>query len=352
MYKKSRLIRKKPTAIDLFCGCGGLTTGLKKAGFSVLGAVDVDPLAVSTYKANHSDVIVWEEDICKLASTELLEVLNLKKGEIDLLAGCPPCQGFSTMRTLNRAFSVDDPRNDLLLEFQRHVEEILPRVVMLENVPGLAKDHRFKTFIEKMKALGYIGNYRILNAADYGIPQRRRRLIYMGGLGFDIPFANPSTKRKTVRDSIGKLMKAGQSGDPVHDIPERRTERIIKLIKHIPKDGGSRKDLPVKFRLECHKRCTGFKDVYGRLAWNDVAPTITSGCFNPSKGRFLHPTENRAITIREAALLQGFPHRYKFPIINNKSAVALMIGNALPPSFIAAHAQCIVKKINDRELRA
>ncbi|HHW44998.1 MAG TPA: DNA cytosine methyltransferase [Desulfotomaculum sp.] len=331
----------KPTAIDLFCGCGGLTVGLKKAGFRVLGAVDIDPLSVKTYKANHRDVEVWEMDIRDLKPAELLEKLRLKQGELDLLAGCPPCQGFSTMRTLNGAIRVDDPRNDLLLEFQRLVEALRPRAVMLENVPGLAEDERFVSFCERMKELGYIGDYRVLNAAEYGVPQRRRRLVYIAGYGIKIPFASKARRLKTVRDAIGSLPKAGESGDPVHDMPEHRTPKVMEIIRRIPKNGGSRTDLPEEFQLECHKRCNGFKDVYGRMAWDDLAPTITSGCHNPSKGRFLHPEENRAITMREAALLQGFPRRYKFPIVNNKSAVALMIGNALPPPFIAAHGRSI-----------
>jgi len=150
-------------------------------------------------------------------------------------------------------------------------------------------------------------------------------------MGMEIPFAEKNIRRKTVKEAIGSLPKAGQSGDPVHDMPENRTPKVLEIIRRIPRDGGSHRDLPEEFQLECHKRCTGFKDVYRRMAWNEVAPTITSGCFNPSKGRFLHPEENRAITMREAALLQGFPRRYKFPTTDNKSAVALMIGNALPP---------------------
>ena len=336
----------KPTAVDLFCGCGGLTVGLKKAGFKVLGAVDVDPLSIKTYKANHCGVTLWETDIRELEPAELLAEIGLKEGELDLLAGCPPCQGFSTMRTLNGAVSVEDPRNDLLLEFQRFVDVIRPRAVMLENVPGLADDERFAAFCRKMKKLGYLGNHRILNAAEYGVPQRRRRLIYLAGMGMEIPFVGKASRRITVEDAIGKLPKAGESGDPVHDMPEHRTQNVLEIIRRIPKNGGSRRNLPEEFQLECHKRCTGFKDVYGRMAWNDVAPTITSGCFNPSKGRFLHPEEDRAITMREASLLQGFPRRYKFPI-NNKIAVALMIGNALPPPFIAAHARCIVEKLSE-----
>ncbi|NLX26715.1 MAG: DNA cytosine methyltransferase [Lentisphaerae bacterium] len=338
----------KPTAVDLFCGCGGLTVGLKRSGFRVLGAVDVDPLSIKTYKANHRDVTLWEKDIRELDPQELADALGLEKASLDLLAGCPPCQGFSTMRTLNGAFTVDDPRNDLLLEFERFVEALRPRAVMMENVPGLADDRRFDAFLRKLEKLGYLGDHRVLNAAEYGVPQRRRRLIYLAGLGMKIPFAEKAAKMKTVEEAIGGLPKAGRSGDPVHDMPENRTPKVLKIIRLIPKDGGSRRDLPEGFQLDCHKRCNGFNDVYGRMAWKEVAPTITSGCFNPSKGRFLHPEENRAITMREAALLQGFPRRYKFPLTDNKCAVALMIGNALPPPFIRAHAHVIRKTLLER----
>lgn len=342
--EKEPFFNNKPTAIDLFSGCGGLTVGLKRAGFRVLGAVDIDPLSVQTYKANHCDVTLWEKDIREIDPQELLETLGLKKGRLDLLAGCPPCQGFSTMRTLNGSVRVNDPRNDLLLEFERFVIALSPRVVMLENVPGLADDKRFEIFRRNLKKLGYRGEYRILNAANYGVPQRRRRLIYLAGMGMNIPFADKIKRKKTVKEIIGGLPKAGQSGDPVHDMSENRTTKVLEIIRLIPKDGGSRRDLPDECQLECHKRCNGFKDVYGRMAWKDVAPTITSGCFNPSKGRFLHPEENRAITMREAALLQGFPLRYKFPT-NSKSAIALMIGNALPPPFIHKHASEIRKTL-------
>jgi DNA (cytosine-5)-methyltransferase 1 len=225
-----------------------------------------------------------------------------------------------------------------LMDFQHYVDVLRPRTIMLENVPGLSTDHRFFSFIKRMEGLGYAGEYRILNAANYGVPQRRRRLIYLAGKGMKIPFADSLHELITVRKTISGLPKAGISGDPIHDLKEKRTPKVINLIKRIPKDGGSRTDLSKKFQLDCHKRCSGFKDIYGRMAWDKVAPTITSGCFNPSKGRFLHPEENRAITMREAALLQGFPPNYKFPTTENKAAIALMIGNALPPPFIYFHA--------------
>lgn len=341
--KEQNKNKSKPLAIDLFCGCGGLTLGLKKAGFEVVGAVDNDELAVRTYKANHPEVAVWNKDIQTVKTLAVKRRLNIRKRELDLLAGCPPCQGFSTMRTLNGSKVIKDPRNDLIDEFYRFVKDFMPKTVMFENVPGLFEDRRFRSLVKRLKKLGYKGKSDILNAADYGVPQRRRRLIYLAGRDGQLEFAPTSKKRKKVRDAIGGLPPAGKSGDSLHDLPVKRSDRIIALIRKIPKNGGSRTDLPTDDQLECHRKCNGFKDVYGRMRWDDVAPTLTSGCFNPSKGRFLHPEEDRAITMREAALLQGFPKRYRFPNLKSKSAIALLIGNALPPPFIAAHGRIIRK---------
>ncbi len=327
----------KPKAIDLFCGCGGLTLGLKQAGFEVIGAIDVEPLAVETYKVNHPEVYVWEKDICSLSVRSIKRKFGLKKGELDLLAGCPPCQGFSTMQTLNGGWQVKDDRNKLVFEFLRIAKGLMPKAIMMENVPGLKKYWRFKDFCTELRKLGYEINYDILDAADYGVPQRRKRLILLAGKNGKIEFARP-VKKRTVKSAIGKMPPAGTSGDKLHDLPERRTEKVKKLIRMIPKDGGSRTDLPKRYQLECHKKCDGFKDVYGRMAWGKVAPTITSGCTNPSKGRFLHPEENRAITLREAALLQTFPKDYYFTHKKGKGKNALMIGNALPVKFIKKHA--------------
>ncbi len=285
-----------------------------------------------------------------LKPIKLLKQLNLKKGDIDLLAGCPPCQGFSMLRTLNGSMRINDPRNDLLQDFQRFVKALRPRAIMMENVPPLVDDERFLCFSNELKRLGYVGDHRILDAADYGVPQRRRRLIYLAGYGISIPFADKIRKHKSVKDVLSDLPKSGESGDVAHDMPEHRSEKVMRIIRLIPKDGGSRTDLPEEFQLECHKRCNGFSDVYGRMAWNNVAPTITSGCFNPSKGRFLHPKEDRAITMREAALLQGFPINYKFASETGKEALAEMIGNALPPPFITAHSRNIMQMLQRNDV--
>jgi DNA (cytosine-5)-methyltransferase 1 len=332
----------KPRAIDLFSGCGGLTLGLKQAGFLVIGAVEVDPLALETYKANHRRVVIWGRDITKVTVASVMRRLKLRRGQLDLLAGCPPCQGFSTITTLNGRIG-KDKRNDLVFHFLRFVRVLRPKAVMMENVPKLAKNRRFKKLLAELKKMGYEINYSVLNAANYGVPQRRRRLILVAGKKKKIPFGRASRRIRTVREAFGKLGKRLAETDLLHNFPEQRSQKVKDIIRRIPKNGGSRADLGEENQLECHQRCDGFKDVYGRMTWNDVSPTITGGCFNPSKGRFLHPTRNRAISMREAALLQSFPADYFFSVKRGKSPVAQMIGNALPPEFIKRHAKSVIR---------
>lgn len=339
--------RLKPKAIDLFSGCGGMTIGLKQAGFDVIGAVEIDTVAVATYRANHRRVKVWDCDIRDLDSSEVKRVLGLRKGQLDLLAGCPPCQGFSVLRTLNGSRPIDDPRNDLVGEFLRFVRELRPKAVLMENVPALERDARFKALLEALDDLGYQHEHKVLDAADYGVPQRRQRLLLLAGYKRLISIAAPSGRRRVVYHAIAHLPAPGTSGDPLHDLNERRSKRITELISRIPHDGGSRRDLGEGSQLLCHQKCDGFKDVYGRMSWNDVAPTLTTGCFNPSKGRFLHPEADRAITMREAALLQTFPAKYQFPIARGKTKVADLIGNALPPKFLRIHALRVAQALSE-----
>ena len=336
---------QRPTAVDLFCGCGGLTLGLSQAGFSVIGAADIDLLSIEAYRANHPEVKIWHKDIRALRVSTVKRKLGLRKGDLDLLAGCPPCQGFSTIRTLNDSRLVEDSRNDLIFDFQRFVEGLSPKAVMIENVPHFADSAQLRRFRERLGDLGYYVTCEVLDAADYGVPQRRRRLVLLAGRLGPISFARRARKRRSVRDTIAWLPAPGKTDDRLHDFPERRTSRIMGLIRRVPKDGGSRTDLGEADQLPCHLRCNGFKDVYGRMAWDDVAPTITCGCVNPSKGRFLHPEQDRAITLREAALLQSFPKRYHFPLKRGKFPVAGLIGNALPPEFVRRHARSIVASL-------
>jgi DNA (cytosine-5)-methyltransferase 1 len=325
---------KKPTAIDLFAGCGGVTEGLRLAGFRVLAAVEKDEVAVRTYRLNHPTVKVLEPDIRDVRGRKCLQALGLRRGELDLLAGCPPCQGFSTLRTRNGAHWNRDPRNNLVDEMLRLVRELRPKAVIMENVPRLGEKRIFRNFTRTLRALKYEVEWRVVKVQEHGVPQRRRRLVLAAGYKFPVPFPGKARVDRDVRSAIGHLKPAGKSGDWLHDMPETRADKVKRIISQVPKNGGSRLDLPKHMQLKCHRRCDGFKDVYGRMAWNDFAPTITGGCFNPSKGRFLHPSRNRNITMREAALLQTFRRRYKFDPEAGKQEIALMIGNALPPEWV------------------
>lgn len=351
MARCSRRLGRKLRAVDLFAGCGGLTTGLKQAGFRVVAAVEIDRNAVRTYKKNHPEVHVWQTNIRSVVVRELAARSGLSIGRLDLLAGCPPCQAFSRMRSLNRGRRIRDPRQkDLLHELLRFARVLKPKTIMVENVPGLARDRRWRFFIAALQKLGYTCKSDVLDCADYAVAQRRRRLVLLASRVGVVQFAAPR-KRITVSHVLNGLPRAGKSGDPLHDLPEKRTEKVLTRIRSIPKNGGSRSDLGIKRQLECHRRCNGFKDVYGRMRWGGVAPTITSGCFNPSKGRFLHPRENRAITMREAALLQSFPKRYRFDVQGGKCTVAWMIGNALPPQFVRLHAVMLRKLLQSQNRR-
>lgn len=341
MTSAKKRAEPKLHAIDLFSGCGGLSLGLKGAGFTVAAAVEIDRKAQETYRLNHPKVRLYAEDIRKLDPAQILVEAGLAPGELDLLAGCPPCQGFSRLRTKNKMTSVSDDRNDLVEDFLRFIEAMQPKTVMLENVPALAKDARFLSMQGKLHTLGYETVVHVLDAADYAVPQRRKRLIMLASKVHSPAVADKAKKRITVRQALKGMVEPGQGRDKLHGLGEDRSQKVRDLIALIPKDGGSRSDLPPKYQLECHQRSDGFGDIYGRLAWDAVAPTITSGCHNPSKGRFLHPGQDRTISLREAAVLQGFPRSYRFNVAHGKESIALMIGNALPPPFITAHASAL-----------
>ncbi|KKU10981.1 MAG: DNA-cytosine methyltransferase [Parcubacteria group bacterium GW2011_GWA1_45_7] len=288
--------------------------------------------SVATYRLNHPDTKVFEGDIRNVNTADIKKILN--GSPLHLLAGCPPCQGFSSMRRLNKKRSKRDNRNNLVLEYLRFVKALKPLTIMMENVPGLVNYNLFKYVVRELQKLGYNPKFKPVSIQQYGIPQRRKRLVVVGSLLGDIDIAPATGEKVTVRDMIGHIESVSKTADPVHKIVASHTPKIMKRIKATPKNGGSRTDLPKRFELKCHKGDgVGFNDVYGRLRWDDYSSTITGGCLNPSKGRFLHPQEDRAITAREAALLQTFPKTYKFPTDISKTSISLLIGNALPPKF-------------------
>lgn len=269
--------------------------------------------------------------------------LNLKRGELAVLAACAPCQGFSRLSTKNGSTARVDERNDLVLAVVPFLKTFLPQTVFFENVPAAKSSRQLARVREALDELGYKSYEGVVNMADYGLPQRRLRFVLVASR-----FGVPNLPRKqnanpTVRDAIGELPVSGASGDPAHDVVWKCSDKIRKLVALIPPDGGSRSALPKKFWLDCHKKFDGFSDVYGRMAWDQPSPTITSGFVNPSKGRFLHPQEDRPLTLREAATLQGFSNDFAFLPDHGKYAVARMIGNAVPPRFARLQAAALKK---------
>lgn len=342
--------KRSLVAIDLFSGCGGLSLGLEKAGFRVRAAVEIDPTAAAVYRKNHPRTFVIEKDIRKVELKDLRKAAGIGNRKLDLLAGCPPCQGFSRIKTKNKPIS-RDTRNSLVLHYLRIAKGLRPKMVLLENVPGLAKDHRFKRVVRELEDIGYKTDWDILNAADFGVPQRRKRLIMMASLVDDIQVPEGTGIKKTVRQAIEKLKPPKLTTDVLQRMHLKNTPRIKKLIAKIPRNGGSRTALGKRAQLDCHKKTEGFKDIYGRMKWDDVAPTLTGGCYNPSRGRFLHPTRNRPITLREAARLQTFPRSYSFTPASGLIKIARMIGDALPPLFGEAQAIHLVNHIKSAARR-
>lgn len=322
------------TAIDLFAGAGGATQGLKDAGIRVVAAIENDADAVRTYAANHPRVRLEPENIEGVDPVALRESLGLRLGDLFLITACPPCQGFSTLGLGNR----DDPRNELVAQVSRYAEAFRPAVVLVENVPGLKTDHRFRALTDELESLGYQCRSYILDAAEFGVPQQRRRLIEIAvradrqvEFPSDLHQVIPAQFRDPAPSALSVLTQADEivpSQDPLSR-PRSHTRAVLKRIMAIPRNGG-RHDLPPKHRLKCHDRLDrhGASTVYSRIRTTGPAPTMTTRCTTPSCGRFIHPTKHRGITLREAALLQTFPASYGF--VGTHQSVERQIGNALP----------------------
>ncbi len=346
------------TAVEIFAGGGGLAVGLERAGFRAVAAVELERHAAATFKANHPNVQVFRQDVREISGAALLE---LGGGSIDVLAACPPCQGFSSLTAKYRR---EDVRNRLISEVARLTEEISPTAVMIENVPGLAKKGRplFDDLIARLEKMGYICNWSILQVADYGVPQMRNRLVLLAGRGFKIEMP-PATHSKTgdddrarwrsVRDAIGHMKNAtlfvdaaANGGAHLVDwhVVRKLSETNLERLRHA-KPGASGLDTPDHLRPDCHKGgYKGFSNVYGRMRWDEPSPTITAGCTTISKGRFGHPDQHRTISLREAALLQTFPSDYHFETDTFERACE-MVGNALPCDFAEAIASQVAATI-------
>jgi len=336
----------KLQAIDLFCGAGGLSAGLVEAGFDVVCAIDNWDVAVETYSANFPSHKAHKEDIGALGANDL-ERLGIPKG-VHLLAGGPPCQGFS----IQRIGADEDDRNDLISSFAKMVDLVRPKVFVMENVRGLL-GKRGKAYLERFIASvadsGYETDYEVLDASDFRVPQYRKRVFVVGwqkGSCSSFQFPSPTAAAPvTVGEAIGDLRSPPTDHTPAEGDALHRRSRLSALnlerLKHIPQGGGF-EDLPVELRVNCHKKGSakiGHRSVYGRLSSGKPAATITARFDSFTRGRFAHPTEDRNITLREGARLQGFSDGHTF--CGTQEEIAALIGNAVPPPLAASIANSV-----------
>lgn len=342
--------------VDLFSGCGGLSLGFEAVGravdsYRLAGAVDIAPDAIATYGAN-LPVMPLNGDLGTASSSEagldeLVEALNLRRRGPLVLIGGPPCQGFSAHR--KRENGPEDARNNLVLAYARIAERLAPDFIALENVPELlSRRHwaHFTGFRAALEQLGYQVRAQIHNLAAFGVPQERfRALVLASKKGFAMPagFLGPEEFR-TVRDAIGGLppVEAGEvaADDPMH-FSARHKASTIATIREVVADGGRR---PAGVGPACLDRVDGFRDVYGRMYWDRPANTITAYARNPASGRYVHPEQHRGLTVREAALLQGFPSRFSF--CGSFDSRFSQIGNAVPPIFAAVVAAHVLGELH------
>lgn len=339
----------KIEVVDLFCGIGGLSYGMKSKGFKILTGFDLDWTCQYAYETNNEAKFVYK-DIREVQKEDIAPLYSKKA--IKVLAGCAPCQPFSSYAFKNK--NKDEKKYNLLYEFGRLVKEVHPDIVTMENVPAIAS---FKLqsvlgdFIKGLETEGYSVFFQVVYCPDYGIPQTRKRLVLLAsrlGMIDLIPPTHYKENYVTVRDTIGQLppLKAGECC-PTDALHRARTLSPLNMRRMLATPyGGSWKDWPEDLMLECHKKEGGksFGSVYGRMVWDEPAPTMTTECTGIGNGRFGHPEQNRAISAREAALIQTFPATYKF--FPNEQEISLTkasqyIGNAVPPKLGEVIAESI-----------
>ncbi|SDI80497.1 DNA (cytosine-5)-methyltransferase 1 [Paraburkholderia phenazinium] len=341
---------------DFFSGCGGTSCGFNKAGLDVAFGLDIDPDAAATFRLNFPGAAFHEGDICSLPTDALATLIGPRRDPL-LFSGCAPCQPFSKQ---NRQRKKSDPRRKLLSEFARFVQAWLPEYVFIENVPGMQKirtaDGPLGGFTKLLSSLGYSVDIGIVPALWFGVPQTRERLVLLasriGTVGLPKPTHGTSKKPfATVQDWIADLPPL-QAGEESRDDPDHRAAHLSDLnlqrIKATP-EGGGRQHWPKELWLACHSDYSGHTDVYGRLSWAKPAAGLTTRCISYSNGRFGHPEQHRAISVREAACLQTFPRKYRF--IGSLESKARQIGNAVPPEMaraIGAH----IRQFHARECRS
>lgn len=342
--------KEKVRVFDFFSGCGGTAEGFRQAGCSVEFALDFDRDAADTFQLNFPEAVVLTEDIQKVAADSIGELISKRTGPL-LFSGCAPCQPFSRQNSAARS-GARDVRKSLLLEFGRFVEHWKPEYVFVENVPGLQRfddqDGPLPTFLSMLERLGYCTEARVVAASAYGVPQTRERLIILASrVGpIAIPAFSHGTGAKpisTVRDWLSDLpaIRAGQTHPDDSDHVAARLSPLNKARIYKTPEGGGRASWPKSLQLACHKDHVGHSDVYGRLAWDKPASGLTTRCISYSNGRFGHPEQHRALSVREAACLQTFPRTYRFK--GSLESRARQIGNAVPPLMAEAVGVLVAK---------
>lgn len=339
----------KVTSVDLFCGAGGLTHGFVLEGLSVAAGIDLDPACKTPYESNNKAKFI-EKDVAEITPKKLKELYG--DADIKILAGCAPCQPFSTYA---QRYSLDgDHKWGLLYEFSRLIKGVRPDIVTMENVPTVAKHSVFDDFVEMLEELKYDVWYGVVDSSQYGVPQTRKRMVLLASLHGKIEMISPTCQKpKTVRQAIGKLrpIKAGESApkDKLHTAATLSKTNLKRIRSSKP--GGTWRDWPKDLVAECHRESSGrtYPSVYGRMEWNKPAPTMTTQCFGFGNGRFGHPQQNRAISLREAAILQSFPRNYKFLGKGEEvsfKTLGRLIGNAVPVGLARAIARSINNHID------
>ena len=343
--------------VDLFCGIGGLSYGMKSKGLKIKAGFDLDCTCLYAYETNNEAMFIFK-DIRAVQKEDILPFYSKKS--IKVLAGCAPCQPFSSYAFKNK--NKDEKKYNLLYEFGRLVKDVQPDIVTMENVPAIAS---FKLqsvlgdFVRTLELEGYYVSYQVVYCPNYGVPQTRKRLVLLASKLGEIELIPPTHRKDnyvTVRDVISNLppLQAGEVC-PTDKLHRCRTLSALNMRRmEATPYGGSWRDWPEELLLNCHKKEGGksFGSVYGRMTWEEPAPTMTTLCTGIGNGRFGHPVQNRAISVREAALFQTFPTTYKF--FSNEQEVPLTkasryIGNAVPPRLGEVIAESIKKHISNHK---
>jgi len=341
------------TVVDLFCGAGGASLGLEATRFDIRVAVDEDETACQIYTDNLS-VEAQQADLTEVNVSEICLGQGIDTDEIEVVVGCPPCQNFSSLRRTT-PWPEGEPKDELLVTFVDQILEASPEIVIFENVKGILQSdggRYIDWFKYWMRKAGYGIALDVVDAADFGVPQHRERTMGFcvhGARSSELSFPEPTHAApeeaekngkkwwRTVRDAIQDLpeLEAGEDSSMNGHSARNHQESTLELIDAVPNDGGSRTDIPSDLELDCHQRLersSQATNVYGRMKWDEPAPTLTTRCTVPSCGRFIHPEQNRAITHREAARLMSFPDGFELP--SKRKDADRLVGNALPPTMM------------------